>query len=69
MGKKEEIKACLLSGNTITGLIAIKWFGVYRNEGLPIKTVMVESNEGKTLFAKYYIPIHERVRLKKDGKE
>lgn len=76
MGKKEQIRDYLLQGNIITGIIALELFGAYRlssyinrlrNEGLPIKTVMVESSEGKTIFAKYFIPISERVNMKKDG--
>ncbi len=62
VSKKERIKIRLLNGFAISGLDALKEFGLYRlssvinrlrNEGLPIKTKMVTRN-GVT-FAKYYI--------------
>ena len=62
VSKKERIKIRLLNGLAISGLDALKEFGLYRlssvinrlrNEGLPIKTKMVTRN-GVT-FAKYYI--------------
>ena len=70
MSKHEQIREHLLSGESITGITALELYGVYRlssvinrlreRESLPIKTVMVESTNGQTMFAKYYIPINER---------
>lgn len=73
MTKHSQIKEHLLSGQPITGLTAIELYGVYRlssvinrlreREKLPIKTVMVNTRDGQTAFAKYFIPISERVEL------
>lgn len=61
-----------MQGESITGLQAIDLYGVYRlssvinrlrsNDQLPIHTAMVTASDGKTVFAKYYIPISERCK-------
>ena len=63
--KHNQIKAHLLKGLSITGIEAIKLFGVYRlssvinrlrnKEQIPINTTMINSKDGKTVFAKYWI--------------
>jgi hypothetical protein len=67
--KQNEIKNHLLRGETLTGLQAIDLYGVYRlssvinrlrNNSLPIETTMVNSSDGKTIFARYWIPINKR---------
>jgi hypothetical protein len=68
--KHKEIKNHLLKGETITGLQAIDLFGVYRlssvinrlrnRDGLEVETTMVTETDGKTIFAKYWIPINKR---------
>ena len=67
--KHNEIKQHLLNGGQISGLEALKIFGVYRlssiinrlrNEGLDVKTTMILSDDGVTQFAKYFIPISKR---------
>lgn len=73
MTKHDKIKKHLLSGQPITGLTAIELYKLYRlssvinrlrkRENLPIKTVMINTRDGKTAFAKYFIPISERVKL------
>lgn len=70
--KHNEIKQHLMRGESITGLQAIDLYGVYRlssvinrlrsKDQLPIQTTMVTSSDGKTIFAKYYIPISERCK-------
>jgi hypothetical protein len=72
MTKHNQIREHLLSGEPITGLIALELYGVYRlssninrlrkNDQIPIKTVMVNSSDGKTVFAKYFVPINERMK-------
>ena len=67
--KHRQVKDHLLKGGQISGLEAIKLFGVYRlssiinrlrNEGLDIKTTMIYNSDGVTQFAKYFIPISKR---------
>lgn len=68
--KHNEIKSRLMSGLTITGLEAIDLYGVYRlssvinrlrnRDGLNVETTMVTAEDGKTIFAKYWIPINKR---------
>jgi hypothetical protein len=67
--KQNEIKNHLLRGETLTGLQAIDLYGVYRlssvinrlrKDSLPIETTMVNSSDGKTIFARYWIPINKR---------
>ena len=68
--KHNEIKKHLLKGETITGLQAIDLYGVYRlssvinrlrnRDQLEIETTMVTATDGKTIFAKYWIPINKR---------
>jgi len=68
--KHNEIKNHLLRGETITGLQAIELYGVYRlssvinrirnRDGLEVETTMVTASDGKTIFAKYWIPINKR---------
>ena len=67
--KKRLIKEHLLRGESITGLSALDLYHAYRlsstinrlrNEGMPIHTSMIDRNDG-TKFAKYFIPINERV--------
>lgn len=68
--KHNEIKNHLLRGESITGLQAIELYGVYRlssvinrlrnRDGLEVKTTMITSTDGKTIFAKYWIPINNR---------
>jgi hypothetical protein len=68
--KHNEIKNHLLRGETITGLQAIELYGVYRlssvinrirnRDGLEVDTTMVTASDGKTIFAKYWIPINKR---------
>lgn len=70
--KHNQIRNHLMQGLTLTGLQAIDLFGVYRlssvinrlrrKEELPIETTMVTSSDGKTIFAKYWIPIHSRCK-------
>lgn len=69
MSKQEEIEKHLLSGQSITGLQAIDLFKVYRlssvinrlrRKSIPIETTMILSDDGETLFAKYWIPINKR---------
>jgi hypothetical protein len=73
MSKHNQIREHLLSGEPITGLTALELYGVYRlssvinrlrnKDSLPIKTVMVETRDGQTVFAKYFIPISERGKI------
>lgn len=68
--KHNEIRNHLLRGETITGLQAIELYGVYRlssvinrlrnRDGLEVETTMVIATDGKTIFAKYWIPINKR---------
>lgn len=68
--KHNEIRNHLLRGETITGLQAIELYGVYRlssvinrirnRDGLEVETTMVTATDGKTIFAKYWIPINKR---------
>lgn len=68
--KHNEIRNHLLRGETITGLQAIELYGVYRlssvinrirnRDGLEVETTMVTASDGKTIFAKYWIPINKR---------
>ncbi len=68
--KHNEIRNHLLRGETITGLQAIELYGVYRlssvinrirnRDGLDVETTMVTATDGKTIFAKYWIPINKR---------
>jgi hypothetical protein len=69
MSKHAEIRKHLKSGHSLTGLEAIDLYQVYRlssvinrlrKEGLEIETSMITSSDGKTIFAKYWIPIHAR---------
>lgn len=70
--KHNQIRNHLLQGLPITGLQAIDLFGVYRlssvinrlrsKDRLPIETSMIQSSDGKTIFAKYWIPIHSRCK-------
>jgi len=69
MSKQSEIKAHLLSGQPITGLLAIDLYGVYRlssainrirNQGVKVKTSMIIGSDGKTMHAKYWIQIKDR---------
>lgn len=72
MSKHNQIRDHLLSGEPITGLTALELYGVYRlssvinrlrnNDRIPIKTVIVNSSDGQSVFAKYFIPINERVK-------
>lgn len=68
--KHNEIRNHLLRGESITGLQAIELYGVYRlssvinrirnRDGLEVETTMITSTDGKTIFAKYWIPINKR---------
>lgn len=68
--KHNEIRNHLLRGETITGLQAIELYGVYRlssvinrlrnRDGLEVETTMITATDGKTIFAKYWIPINKR---------
>lgn len=67
--KKRQIRNHLINGQTLTGLEALELFNAYRlsstinrlrNEGLKIETIMIQKDDG-TSFAKYLIPINERV--------
>lgn len=67
--KKRQIRDHLINGQTLTGLEALELFNAYRlsstinrlrNEGLKIETIKVLKDDG-TFFAKYLIPINERV--------
>lgn len=67
--KHKAVKQHLLNGGQISGLEAIKLFGVYRlssiinrlrNEGLDIKTSMITNDDGETMYAKYFISISSR---------
>lgn len=68
--KHEMIKNHLLRGESITGLQAIDLYGVYRlssvigrlrnKANIPIETTMIYSGDGKTVFARYWIPINKR---------
>lgn len=68
--KHNEIKSHLMRGESITGLQAIDLYGVYRlssvinrlrnRDGLNVETTMVTAEDGKTIFAKYWIPINKR---------
>jgi hypothetical protein len=69
MSKHAEIRKHLQSGNSLTGLEAIDLYQVYRlssvinrlrKEGLEIETSMITASDGKTIFAKYWIPISAR---------
>ena len=65
MNKHQEIREHLLDGRSITGLEALELYGVYRlsvvinrlrnKENLDIKTTMLNSDDGKCIFAKYYL--------------
>jgi len=68
MSKASEIENHILRGESITGLLALELYGVYRlssvinrlrNKGLSIETMMIQKDDG-TQYAKYYIPIHLR---------
>lgn len=67
--KHKLIEDHLLSGQIITGLIALDLYGVYRlssvinrvrNKGIKVETTMVLNSSGETKYAKYWIPIYER---------
>ena len=67
--KHDEIRQHLKSGQTITGIQALNEFGVYRlssiinrlrKEQLEIETSMIQGSDGKSVFAKYWIPINKR---------
>jgi hypothetical protein len=69
MSKHAEIRKHLQSGHSLTGLEAIDLYQVYRlssvinrlrKEGLEIETSMITASDGKTIFAKYWIPISAR---------
>lgn len=71
MNKYDKVKQHLKQGQSITGLEALQLYGMYRlsssinklrNSGWPIKTVMVEN--GSERYAKYFIPISERSKIK-----
>lgn len=70
MNKYDSVKDHIRKGGTITGLEAIRIYGLYRlsslicklrNKGWPIKTVIVEN--GAERYAKYYVPINERKNI------
>lgn len=67
--KHDEIRQHLKAGQTITGIQALNQFGVYRlssiinrlrKEQLEIETSMIQGSDGKSVFAKYWIPINKR---------
>lgn len=67
--KHDEIRQHLKAGQTITGIQALNEFGVYRlssiinrlrKEQLEIETSMIQGSDGKSVFAKYWIPINKR---------
>ena len=67
--KHDEIRQHLKAGQTITGIQALNEFGVYRlssiinrlrKEQLEIETSMIQGLDGKSVFAKYWIPINKR---------
>ena len=69
MSKHAEIRKHLQAGHSLTGLEAIDRYQVYRlssvinrlrKEGLEIETSMITASDGKTIFAKYWIPISAR---------
>jgi hypothetical protein len=69
MSKHAEIRKHLQAGHSLTGLEAIDLYQVYRlssvinrlrKEGLEIETSMITANDGKTIYAKYWIPISAR---------
>ena len=69
--KHNEIRNHLKRGESITGLQAIDLYSVYRlssvinrlrKEGLNIETSMIQASDGKTVFAKYWIPINQRCK-------
>jgi hypothetical protein len=69
MSKHSEIRQHLQAGHSLTGLEAMELYHVYRlssvinrlrNEGLEIETTMITASDGKTIYAKYWIPIHAR---------
>jgi hypothetical protein len=69
MSKHAEIRKHLQAGHSLTGLEAIELYSVYRlssvinrlrREGLGIETSMITASDGKTIFAKYWIPIYSR---------
>jgi hypothetical protein len=68
MSKANEIENHILRGESITGLLALDLYGVYRlssvinrlrNKGLEIETMMIQKDDG-TQYAKYILPIHAR---------
>lgn len=63
LSQKKLIRNYLLEGNAITQLDALNLFGCFRlatrvfelkEEGMPIKTKMVEGNNGKR-YASYFL--------------
>jgi hypothetical protein len=69
MSKHSEIRKHFQAGHSLTGLEAIDLYQVYRlssvinrlrKEGLEIETSMITASDGKTIFAKYWIPIYAR---------
>jgi hypothetical protein len=69
MSKHSEIRKHIQAGHSLTGLEAIDLYQVYRlssvinrlrKEGLEIETSMITASDGKTIFAKYWIPISAR---------
>jgi hypothetical protein len=69
MSKHAEIRKHLKAGHSLTGLEAIELYHVYRlssvinrlrKEGLEIETSMITASDGRTIFAKYWIPISAR---------
>lgn len=62
--KHKLIKQYLLNGNELSGLSALNLFNVYRlssvinrlrNEGLDIKTRMIQDDESDVFYAIYFI--------------
>ena len=66
--KHKEIEKHLLQGQSITGLMALELYGVYRlssvinrlrAKGLPIETIIIEREDGTT-YGEYIIPRYAR---------
>lgn len=62
--KHKLIKQYLLNGNELSGLSALNLFNVYRlssvinrlrNEGLDIKTTMIQDDKSDVFYAIYFI--------------
>jgi len=72
MSKQQQIKQHLLSGQPITGLLAIDLYDVYRlssainrirKQGVAVTTSMIMGSDGKTIHAKYWVPIKDRKKV------